>query len=99
MPPKSEAIKERIARASEAIDQDSRLRGTKATVQFVVPYDRLIVRQRDHPASNSRGRHNKKLLVLQDRSLRDSSGMVFTLFSVLLARLVPSKKLSLQLLL
>jgi hypothetical protein len=62
--PKSEAIEERIARASEAMDQDPRLRGTKATVQFVVPYNRLMARQRGRPASNSRGGYNKKLLVL-----------------------------------
>jgi hypothetical protein len=71
MPPKSEAIKERIARASEAMDQDPRLRETKAIVQFVVPYNRLMARQRGRPASNSQGRHNKKLLVPQDEFLRD----------------------------
>jgi hypothetical protein len=64
MPPKSEAIKERITRASEAMDQDPRLRGTKAAVQFVVPYDRLMAWQRDRPISNSRGKYNKKLSVL-----------------------------------
>ena len=77
MPPKSEAIEERIARASEAMDQDPRLRGTKAIVQFVVPYNRLIARQRGRPASNSRGRHNKKLLVPQDKSLRDYLLMLY----------------------
>jgi hypothetical protein len=71
MPPKSEAIKERIARASEAMDQDPRLRGTKAIVQFVVPYNRLMARRRGRPTSNSRGGYNKKLSVLQDESLRD----------------------------
>ena len=78
MPPKSEAIEERIARASEAMDQDPRLRGTKAAVQFVVPYDRLMARRRGRPASNSRGGHNKKLSVPQDKSLRDYLLMLYT---------------------
>jgi hypothetical protein len=77
MPPKSEAIKERIARASEAMDQDPRLRETKAAVQFIVPYNRLMARRRGYPASNSRGGYNKKLLVLQDKSLRDYLLMLY----------------------
>jgi hypothetical protein len=44
MPPKAEAIEERIAKASEAIDRDPRLKGTKAAAHFGAPYDRLMAR-------------------------------------------------------
>ena len=64
MPPKAEAMEERITKASEAMDRDPRLKGTKAAAYFGAPYDRLMARQRGRPASNSRGRYNKKLLVL-----------------------------------
>ncbi|PMD59978.1 uncharacterized protein K444DRAFT_722905 [Hyaloscypha bicolor E] len=60
------------------MDQDPRLRGTKATVQFVVLYDRLMARRRGRPASNSRSGYNKKLSVLQDKSLRDYLLILYT---------------------
>ena len=78
MPPKAEAIEERIAKASEAMDRDPKLKGAKAAAHFGAPYDRLIARRRGRPISNSRGRHNKKLLALQDESLRDYLLMLYT---------------------
>jgi hypothetical protein len=78
MPPKAEAIEERIAKASEAMDRDPRLKGTKAAAHFGAPYDRLMARRRGRPASNSRGGHNKKLSVPQDESLRDYLLMLYT---------------------
>jgi len=78
MPPKAEAIKERIAKASEAMDRDPKLKGAKAVAYFGAPYDRLMARRRGRPVSNSRGGHNKKLSVPQDESLRDYLLMLYT---------------------
>jgi hypothetical protein len=78
MLPKAEAIEERITKASEAMDRDPKLKGAKAIAYFGASYDRLIARRRGRPTSNSRGRHNKKLLVPQDKSLRDYLLMLYT---------------------
>ena len=63
MPPKNDPIEARITRASKAMDNDPTLKGTKAAAKFGAPYDRLMARRRGRPASRTRGRHNKKLLV------------------------------------
>jgi hypothetical protein len=39
MPPKAEAIKERITKASEAMDRDPRLKEIKAAAHFRAPYN------------------------------------------------------------
>jgi hypothetical protein len=78
MPPKAEAIKERITKASKAIDRDPRLKRTKAAAHFGAPYNQLMARRRGHPASNSRGEYNKKLSVLQNKSLRDYLLILYT---------------------
>jgi hypothetical protein len=39
MPPKAEAIEERIAKASKAMDRDPRLKETKAIAHFGAPYN------------------------------------------------------------
>jgi hypothetical protein len=64
MPPKNDPIEARITRASKAIDNDLTLKGIKVAAKFRAPYDRLIARRRGRPISYTRGRYNKKLLVL-----------------------------------
>lgn len=71
MPPKSRDIKERVAKASTAIDEDPCLKGTKATSQFRAPYHRLIARRRGQPTSHTRGGTNKKLSIPKDESLKE----------------------------
>ena len=77
MPPKTDDIEDRITRASEAIDNDPTLKGTKAAAKFQAPYDRLIAWRRGRPASYTRGRHNKKLSTPQDSSLKDYCLMLY----------------------
>ena len=77
MPPKTDDIEDRIARASEAIDKDPTLKGTKAAAKFQALYDRLIARRRGRPASYTWGRHNKKLSTPQDSSLKDYCLMLY----------------------
>jgi hypothetical protein len=77
MPPKAESAKDRITKASEAIDKDPTLKGTKAVAKFRAPYDRLMARRRGRPLSNTRGGHNKKLSAPQDASLKDYCLMLY----------------------
>ena len=71
MPTKVHPIEAKIIKASEAMDKDPKLKGTEAAAKFRAPYDRLMARRRGRPASHTRGGKNKKLLALQDASLRD----------------------------
>jgi hypothetical protein len=71
MPPKSRDIEERIIKASQAMDEDSTLKGTKAALQFGASYQRLMARRHGRPASHNRGGHNKKLSAPQDDALRE----------------------------
>ena len=70
MPPKSRDIEERMAKASIAINEDSRLKGIKAASQFGAPYNRLMACRRGRPASYTRGGTNKKLSEPEDKALK-----------------------------
>ena len=71
MPPKRSDIEERITKASQAMDADRHLKGTKAAARFGAPYQRLMARRKGRPASNTRGGHNKKLAEPEDEALKD----------------------------
>ena len=71
MPPKTYEIEERISKASEAMDKDSTLKGTKAALRFGAPYNCLMTRRRSRPPSHSRGGQNKKLSAPQDDALKE----------------------------
>jgi hypothetical protein len=71
MAPKHDPIKEKIQKASEAMDQDPRYRGTQAALDFMVLYHCLMAQRRGQPTSNTRGGHNKKLSAPQDYALKD----------------------------
>jgi hypothetical protein len=71
MPPKGHEIEERISKASQAMDKDPTLKGTKAAQRFGAPYDRLMARRRGRPPSHSRGGQNKKLSTPQDDALKE----------------------------
>jgi len=71
MPPKQTDIKERIAKASQAIDDDPTLKATKAALWFGAPYQRLLACQKGRLASNTRGGHNKRLDAPWDDALKE----------------------------
>ena len=71
MPPKIDYAEAAVQKAMAAMDANPRLKGTTAAQQFGAPYDRLMAHQQGHPASNTRGGHNKKLNMPQDQALRD----------------------------
>jgi hypothetical protein len=78
MPPKSLDVEVAISKASEAMDKDPKLKGTKAALRYGAPYDRLIRRRQGRRASNTRGGHNKKLSVPQDGALKDYIMMLYS---------------------
>lgn len=71
MPPKTYEIEERISKASQAMDEDPTLKGTKAAQRFGALYDRLMACRRGRPPSHSRGGQNKKLSAPQDDALKE----------------------------
>jgi hypothetical protein len=70
MLPKSRDIEERVAKASIAMNEDSRLKGIKAASQFGASYNRLMACRRGRPASYTRGGTNKKLFEPENEALK-----------------------------
>jgi len=63
MPLTHDEIEAAIAEASAAMDLDPSLKGTVAAREFGANYTRLMARRRGCLASNTCGRHNKKLTI------------------------------------
>jgi hypothetical protein len=79
MLPKSRDIEERVAKASIAMNEDSRLKGIKAASQFGAPYNRLMACRRGRPASCTRGGTNKSSLNPKTKLLKS----IFLCFNTL----------------